>query len=140
MTENSESGDAGKTHNSSRNPALEGESGQYVEGDYGDAGVAGQESDAKPAGEYPAGDYGDAGTVEPSAEVEEGEYPEGDYGRAGTVGQELPGDEEGEYPEGDYGTAGAAPEGGAADDLKDELIGGQVNAPRNDDGGTSSGG
>jgi hypothetical protein len=80
------------------------------------------------------------GTVEPSAEVEEGEYPEGDYGRAGTVGQELPGDEEGEYPEGDYGTAGAAPEGGAADDLKDELIGGQVNAPRNDDGGTSSGG
>ena len=41
MTENSESGDAGKTHNSSRNPALEGDSGQYVEGDYGDAGVAG---------------------------------------------------------------------------------------------------
>jgi hypothetical protein len=59
---------------------------------------------------------------------EEGEYPEGDYGRAGTVGQELPGDEEGEYPEGDYGGAGTAPEGGAAEELK------------NDDGGTSSGG
>jgi hypothetical protein len=50
MTENSESGAAGKAHTGSRNPALEGESGQYVEGDYGDAGVAGQESDAKPAG------------------------------------------------------------------------------------------
>jgi hypothetical protein len=65
---------------------------------------------------------------EPPAEQDEGEYPEGDYGRAGTVGQELPGDEEGEYPEGDYGGAGTAPEGGAAEELK------------NDDGGTSSGG
>ncbi|WP_314194290.1 hypothetical protein [uncultured Arthrobacter sp.] len=140
MTENSQSGDAGKTHNSSRNPALEGDSGQYVEGDYGDAGVTGQESATEPEGEYPAGDYGDAGVVKPSAEVEEGEYPEGDYGRAGSVGQELPGEEEGEYPEGDYGAAGTSPEGGAAEDLKDELIDGQVNAPRNDDGGTSSGG
>ena len=140
MTENSESGDAGKTHNSSRNPALEGNSGQYVEGDYGDAGVTGQESDTESEGEYAAGDYGDAGAVRPSAEVEEGEYPEGDYGRAGGVGQELPGDEEGEYPEGDYGAAGTSPEGGAAEDLKNELIDGQVNAPRNDDGGTSSGG
>jgi hypothetical protein len=140
MTENSESGDAGKTHNSSRNPALEGDSGQYVEGDYGDAGVTGQESANESEGEYAAGDYGDAGAVRPSAEVEEGEYPEGDYGRAGGVGQELPGDEEGEYPEGDYGAAGTSPEGGAAEDLKDELIDGQVNAPRNDDGGTSSGG
>ena len=140
MTENSESGDAGKTHNSSRNPALEGDSGQYVEGDYGDAGVAGDEASAEAEGEYTAGDYGDAGTVEPSAEVAEGEYPEGDYGRAGTVGQELPGDEEGEYPEGDYGATGTAAGGGAAEELKDGLIDGQVNAPRNDDGGTSSGG
>jgi hypothetical protein len=140
MTENSQSGDAGKTHNSSRNPALEGDSGQYVEGDYGDAGVAGDEASAEAEGEYTAGDYGDAGTVEPSAEVAEGEYPEGDYGRAGTVGQELPGDEEGEYPEGDYGATGTAPGGGAAEELKDGLIDGQVNAPRNDDGGTSSGG
>lgn len=140
MTENSQSGDAGKTHNSSPNPALEGGSGQYVEGDYGEAGVTGQEPAAEAKGEYAGGDYGDAGTVGSSAEAEEGEYPEGDYGRAGTVGQELPGDEEGEYPEGDYGAAGTAPEGGAAEDLKDELIEGQVNAPRNDDGGTSSGG
>lgn len=140
MTESSESGTQGKAHTGSRNPALEGDSRQYVEGDYGDAGVAGGESAAEQEGEYAAGDYGEAGAVRPSAEVEEGEYPEGDYGRAGTVGQELPGDEEGEYPEGDYGAAGTAREGGFAEDLKDELIDGQTNAPRNDDGGRSSGG
>lgn len=147
MTENSESGTQGKAHTSSRNPALEGDSGQpagdsgqYVEGDYGDAGVAAGEPVPEPQGEYPVGDYGDAGTVKPAAEVEEGEYPEGDYGRAGAVGQELPGDEEGEYPEGDYGAAGTAPEGGAAEEIKDGLTDGQVNAPRSDDGGRSSGG
>ena len=140
MTENSESGNAGKTHNSSRNPALEGDSGQYVEGDYGDAGVAGQESAAEPEGRYSEGDYGDAGVVEPSVQGSEGEYPEGDYGRAGAVGQELPGDEEGEYPEGDYGAAGTAPEGGPAEELKGRPAGGQVDAPRNSDDGTSSGG
>jgi hypothetical protein len=129
MTENSESGAAGKAHTGSRNPALEGDSGQYVEGDYGDAGVAGQESDAtSPRVNIRQGTTATRELSEPSAEVDEGEYPEGDYGRAGTVGQELPGDEEGEYPEGDYGGAGTAPEGGAAEELK------------NDDGGTSSGG
>lgn len=138
MTENSESGAAGKTHSSSRNPALEGDSGQYVEGDYGDAGVAGQESSAEPRGDYATGDYGGAGTVAPPAESEEGEYPEGDYGRAGTVGQEVPGDEEGEYPEGDYGAAGITPEGGDAAELKEELRNGRVDEPRNDDGGSSS--
>lgn len=135
MTENSEFEAAGKTHNSTRNPALEGDSGQYVEGDYGDAGVAGDDARADEKGEYPAGDYGDAGTVEVPADAEEGAYPEGDYGKAGTIGQELPGDEEGEYPEGDYGAAGTGPERGTADDLKDELTDGQVNAPRKDDGG-----
>lgn len=147
MTENSESGTQGKAHTSSRNPALEGdsgrledESGQYVEGDYGNAGIAGSGSAPETQGEYSAGDYGGAGAVGPASEVEEGEYPEGDYGRAGAVGQELPGDAEGEYPEGDYGAAGTSPQGGAADELKDELIDGQTNAPRNDDGGRSSGG
>jgi hypothetical protein len=119
MTENIESNAAGKAHTSSRNPALEGDSGQYVEGDYGNAGVVGDEA--------------------ASREIDEGEYPEGDYGKAGTVGQELPGAEEGEYPEGGYGAAGTAREPGAADDLKDELTDGQVNAPRKDDGGTASG-
>jgi hypothetical protein len=64
MTENSESGAAGKAHTGSRNPALEGDSGQYVEGDYGDAGVAGQEADAtSPRANIRQGDYGDAGAV-----------------------------------------------------------------------------
>jgi hypothetical protein len=140
MTENSEPNSAGKTHASSRNPALEGDSGQYVEGDYGDAGVAGDDVAAE-KGEYPAGDYGDTGVVaDVPAGAEEGEYAAGDYGKAGAAGQELPGEQEGEYPEGDYGAAGTAPERGEADELKDELIDGQVNAPKNNDGGSSSGG
>lgn len=94
MTENSESSAAGKAHTSSRNPALEGDSGHYPEGDYGDVGAVRAASD----------------------EVEEGEYPEGGFGAAGT-----------------------AREPGAADDIKDELTDGQVNAPRKDDGGTTSG-
>ena len=94
MTENSESSAAGKAHTSSRNPALEGDSGHYPEGDYGDVGAVRAASD----------------------EVDEGEYPEGDYGKVGT-----------------------AREPGAADDIKDELTDGQVNAPRKDDGGTTSG-
>ncbi len=138
MTENSEPNSAGKTHASSRNPALEGDSGQYVEGDYGDAGVVGDDA-ASEKGEYPAGDYGDTGVVaDVPAGAEEGEYAAGDYGTAGAVGQELPGEQEGEYPEGDYGAAGTAPERGEADELKDELIDGQVNAPKNNDGGSSS--
>lgn len=141
MTENSESSSAGKAHTGSRNPALEGESGQYVEGDYGDAGIAGDESAATEKGEYAAGDYGDAGVAgNVPAEAEEGQYPEGDYGKAGGVGQERPGDEEGEYPEGDYGAAGATSGRGTADDLRDELTEGQVNAPRNDDDGRPAGG
>lgn len=117
MTENSESSAAGKAHTSSRNPALEGDSGYYPEGDHGDAGAVGAAS----------------------REVEEGEYPEGDYGKAGTVGQKRPRGESGEYPEGDFGAAGTAREPGAADDIKDELTDGQVNAPRKDDGGPISG-
>ncbi|MBT2521515.1 hypothetical protein [Arthrobacter sp. ISL-28] len=141
MTENSESTAAGKAHTSSRNPALEGDSGQYVEGDYGDAGVVGDEAAAADEGEYAEGDYGNAGAVRAASdEVEEGEYPEGDYGKAGTAGQERPGGEGGEYPEGNYGATGTARESEAADDLKDELADGQINAPRKDDGGTSSGG
>jgi hypothetical protein len=139
MTENSESSSEGKAHTGSRNPALEGNSGQYVEGDYGDAGVAG-EGPATEKGEYAAGDYGDAGVAgNVPAEAEEGQYPEGDYGKAGGVGQERPGDEEGEYPEGDYGAAGTTSGRAAADDLKEGLTDGQVNAPRNDDGATSAG-
>jgi hypothetical protein len=44
-------------------PGLEGEGGQYVEGDYGDAGVVGGAEEQPEEGDYPEGDYGDAGTV-----------------------------------------------------------------------------
>jgi hypothetical protein len=139
MTENSESGAAGKAHTSSRNPAIEGDSGQYVEGDYGDAGAVGDDARADTKGQYSAGDQGDAGTAEGPADAEAGAYPTGDYGEGGAVGQELPAGQAGGYTGGDYG-AGTAPERDEADDLKDELIDGQVNAPKNGDGGSSSGG
>jgi hypothetical protein len=138
MTENSEFKAAEKTHNSTRNPALEGDSGQYVEGDYGDAGAVGDDARSDTKGQYPAGDYGDAGTAEGPADAEAGAYATGDYGEAGTVGQEPPASQAGGYAEGDSG-AESATESGTADDLKDELTDGQVNAPRKDDGGTSAG-
>lgn len=137
MTENSEPNSAGKTHASSRNPALEGDSGQYVEGDYGDAGVVGDDASADTKGQYSAGDHGDAGSAEGSADAEAGAYATGDYGGAGAVGQELPAGQAGGYAGGDYGTE-SAPEQGEADELKDELIDGQVNAPKNNDDGSSS--
>jgi hypothetical protein len=55
-----------KRHTSTPNPALEGEGGQYVDGDYGDAGVLNESTTAPGEGEYPEGDYGDAGKVDPS--------------------------------------------------------------------------
>lgn len=60
-------------------PGLEGEGGQYVEGDYGDAGVVGGAEELIEEGEYPEGNYGDAGTLgaargaEAAREVEEDE-------------------------------------------------------------------
>jgi hypothetical protein len=60
-------------------PGLEGEGGQYVEGDYGDAGVVGGVEEQPEEGDYPEGNYGDAGIVgtarsgETAREVEEDE-------------------------------------------------------------------
>ena len=60
-------------------PGLEGEGGQYVEGDYGDAGAVGGAEEQPEEGDYPEGNYGDAGTVGPgrgaeaAREVEEDE-------------------------------------------------------------------
>lgn len=42
-------------------PGLEGEGGQYVDGDYGDAGTVNAPPENLEEGEYPDGDYGDAG-------------------------------------------------------------------------------
>ena len=44
-------------------PGLEGEGGQYVDGDYGDAGTVGDAAVTRDDGEYEDGDYGDAGTA-----------------------------------------------------------------------------
>lgn len=43
-------------------PGMEGEGGQYVSGDYGDAGTGGAPTENLEDGEYQDGDYGAAGT------------------------------------------------------------------------------
>lgn len=63
MTENQES-PAEQPRKGNTTPGLEGEGGQYVDGDYGDAGTVG----------------------EPAGNLEDAEYPDGDYGEAGAVG------------------------------------------------------
>ncbi|MDD1476368.1 hypothetical protein [Arthrobacter sp. H16F315] len=101
MSENSE---FDRTAAEPEDPAAE---GQYVEGDYGTAGAAGDNPLEAEEGEYSSGDYGNAGVSGATAVgVEEGDYPEGDYGAAGTVGVPASAVNEGEYPDGDYGAAG----------------------------------
>ena len=86
--------------------------GQYVEGDYGSAGTAGEVPPTAVEGEYAAGDYGEAGVAGAAVVGDvEGDYPEGDYGEggvsgepAGVAGESAGVAEEGEYPEGDYGS------------------------------------
>jgi hypothetical protein len=64
MSENHDSAAADRARKASTAPGLEGEGGQYVEGDYGDAGVVGGVDEPQPeGGDYPEGDYGDAGTA-----------------------------------------------------------------------------
>jgi hypothetical protein len=112
-------------------PAVERNSGQYVDGDYGEAGIAREDETTAGEGEYSEGDYGTAGAVEKPAGAVDGEYSEGDYGTAGavekqaagavdgeygvsddgmagTAGENLATVEEAEYPDGDYGSAGTA--------------------------------
>ncbi|MGX5716703.1 hypothetical protein [Arthrobacter sp. MAHUQ-56] len=56
-------------------PGMEGEGGQYVDGDYGDAGRVNVPADNLADGEYPEGDYGDAGAAD--GERTEGAIREG---------------------------------------------------------------
>ncbi|HEU4667794.1 MAG TPA: hypothetical protein VFS79_09035 [Arthrobacter sp.] len=56
-------------------PGLEGEGGQYVDGDYGDAGTAGDAAAIRGDGEYEDGDYGAAGTAGRARETDA--IPEG---------------------------------------------------------------
>lgn len=113
MSENSEKpqnseNEAEQQRSTEPAPAAEGDSGQYVDGDYGKAGLAHEAEAASGDGEYPEGDYGTAGEVEEPAGAVEGEYEAGDYGKAGTAGENLVTLEEAEYPDGDYGKAGTA--------------------------------
>jgi hypothetical protein len=102
----------GTPEDAAQDAAVEGDvaDGQYVEGDYGAAGTAGENPAAAVEGEYSAGDYGDAGVAGAASAVgdDEGEYTEGDYGEAGVVGATVTAIEDGDYPEGDYGAAGPA--------------------------------
>jgi hypothetical protein len=63
MSENHDSAAADRARKASTAPGLEGEGGQYSEGDYGDAGVVGGAEVEPEEGQYPDGDYGDAGTT-----------------------------------------------------------------------------
>jgi hypothetical protein len=97
------------------------EGGQYVGGDYGEAGVAGQDLTAEGEGAYPEGDYGAGGVLEEEgAGVAEGEYAAGDYGKAGTAGSNLVTADDAEYPDGDYGRAGSTGTAGSAPDIEGE--------------------
>jgi hypothetical protein len=90
-------------------PAVERNSGQYVDGDYGEAGIAREDETTAGEGEYSEGDYGTAGAVEKQAAgAVDGEYGVSDDGMAGTAGENLATVEEAEYPDGDYGSAGTA--------------------------------
>ncbi len=69
MTENRESAAEERPRKGNSAPGLEGEGGQYTEGDYGDAGSVEAPADDL-EGEYQDGDYGDSGTSGTAREVE----------------------------------------------------------------------
>jgi hypothetical protein len=69
MAENHESAADRQPRKGNSAPGLEGEGGQYTEGDYGEAGSVEAPADTPPDGEYP-----------------DREYSDGDDGEAGAVG------------------------------------------------------
>lgn len=71
MSEHQNSAADGQPRKGSTAPGLEGEGGQYVDADYGDAGSVERPSENLADGEYPDGDYGDAGVVEDAADRDE---------------------------------------------------------------------
>lgn len=70
MSENVESAADHERRKASTEPGIPGEGGQYIDADYGDAGVVAAEADQAPDGEYPDGDYGEAGAVGTAREAE----------------------------------------------------------------------
>jgi hypothetical protein len=69
MTENLET-PGEEARKGSAAPGLEGEGGQYVDGDYGDAGTVGEPAGSPEDAEYPDGDYGEAGTAGTAREAD----------------------------------------------------------------------
>ena len=69
-------------------PDAEAAEGQYVEGDYGAAGAAGENpAEAAEGRDTPPATTASAGAAGATAVgAEEGDYPEGDYGAAGGTG------------------------------------------------------
>lgn len=70
MAENHESAAVEPPRKGKSAPGLEGEGGQYTEGDYGDAGSVEAPADHPGEGHYTDGDYGGAGTSGAAREVE----------------------------------------------------------------------
>ncbi|MGN6441425.1 MAG: hypothetical protein ACTHL6_05930, partial [Arthrobacter sp.] len=101
MTENPEFA-AEEPRSGSSAPGLEGEGGQYVDGDYGDAGSIGEAERGAADGEYEEGNYGAAGSARADS-LDEGQYADGNYGKAGSLNEPAPGPADDEYEEGDYG-------------------------------------
>ena len=128
MTENPEVA-AEEPRKGSSAPGLEGEGGQYVDGDYGDAGTVERPAEEL-EGEYPEGDYGAAGTAATPVESvgEGGQYVDGDYGDVGTINEPESGLADGDYPEGDYGDAGATGGARTEEAIREGLTDGQVQA------------
>ncbi|WP_104043603.1 hypothetical protein [Arthrobacter sp. ZGTC412] len=96
MTENQETFGE-EPRKGSTAPGLEGEGGQYVDGDYGDAGTVGEPAGNLEDGEYQEGDYGDAGTAGTAHETDT-------IGEGMTDGQVNTADEERGPLHGDRGT------------------------------------
>ena len=125
MTENPEFA-AEEPRSGSSAPGLEGEGGQYVDGDYGDAGAVDRPAEGADEGQYLEGDYGKAGPAGTRAENtgEDGQYEDGDYGDAGPIHEPERGLADGEYEEGDYGDAGTAGDARTEDAIREGLTGG----------------
>jgi hypothetical protein len=70
MAENHDSAADKRPRKGNSAPGLEGEGGQYTEGDYGDTGSVEAPADQAPDGEYPDGDYGEGGAVGTAREAE----------------------------------------------------------------------
>ena len=122
MTENPEFA-AEEPRSGSSAPGLEGEGGQYVDGDYGDAGTINEAERGPADGEYEEGNYGAAGAARADS-VDEGQYADGNYGKAGSRNEPAPGPADDEYEEGDYGDAGTAGGARTEDAIREGLTGG----------------